>query len=46
MLLLESGAAKAEQQLGGERWRVFADPAGHPFCVVGALAMDTAAAPA
>jgi catechol 2,3-dioxygenase-like lactoylglutathione lyase family enzyme len=30
--LLEIGATKAEVQPGGERWRVFIDPAGHPFC--------------
>ncbi|MFI1172442.1 VOC family protein [Streptomyces melanogenes] len=32
--LLELGAGKPEHQPGGERWRVFTDPAGHPFCVV------------
>ncbi|MFE7980034.1 VOC family protein [Streptomyces shenzhenensis] len=45
-LLLESGAASPERQPGGERWRVFTDPAGHPFCVVGSVAMDTPAGPA
>ncbi|MEU1047212.1 catechol 2,3-dioxygenase-like lactoylglutathione lyase family enzyme [Streptomyces ambofaciens] len=29
----ELGAAKPETQPGGERWRVFLDPAGHPFCI-------------
>ncbi|KOU73443.1 VOC family protein [Streptomyces sp. IGB124] len=32
-LLLELGASKPEHQPGGDRWRVFADPAGHPFCL-------------
>lgn len=32
-LLLELGAAKPEYQPGGDRWRVFTDPAGHPFCL-------------
>ncbi|WP_030714802.1 VOC family protein [Streptomyces sp. NRRL F-2580] len=32
-LLLELGATKPEHQPGGQRWRVFTDPAGHPFCV-------------
>ncbi|GAA2730159.1 VOC family protein [Streptomyces nogalater] len=31
--VLELGATKAETQPGGERWRVFLDPAGHPFCI-------------
>jgi hypothetical protein len=30
--MLELGAAKPEFQPGGDRWRVFTDPAGHPFC--------------
>ncbi|WP_040710780.1 VOC family protein [Nocardiopsis potens] len=33
-LLLELGAAEPERQPGGDTWRVFTDPAGHPFCVV------------
>lgn len=33
-MLLELGAAMPEHQPGGDRWRVFTDPAGHPFCVV------------
>ncbi|MET7780451.1 VOC family protein [Streptomyces sp. NPDC005388] len=33
-LLLRLGATKPEYQPGGDRWRVFADPAGHPFCVI------------
>jgi catechol 2,3-dioxygenase-like lactoylglutathione lyase family enzyme len=32
-LVLALGAAKPEFQPGGARWRVFADPAGHPFCL-------------
>ena len=32
-LVLERGAAKPAFQPGGERWRVFTDPAGHPFCL-------------
>lgn len=30
---LELGATKAAEQPGGERWRVFLDPVGHPFCL-------------
>ncbi|MFF8593899.1 VOC family protein [Streptomyces sp. NPDC015220] len=33
-MLLELGAAKPDHQPGGDRWRVFTDPAGHPFCVL------------
>jgi catechol 2,3-dioxygenase-like lactoylglutathione lyase family enzyme len=33
--LLALGAARPDRQPGGDRWRVFTDPAGHPFCVVG-----------
>ena len=32
-LVLQLGAAKPEFQPGGDRWRVFIDPAGHPFCL-------------
>ncbi|MGW6984736.1 VOC family protein [Streptomyces sp. NPDC054932] len=32
-VLLELGAGKPDHQPGGDRWRVFTDPAGHPFCV-------------
>jgi catechol 2,3-dioxygenase-like lactoylglutathione lyase family enzyme len=32
-LLLVLGAAKPQSQPGGDRWRVFTDPAGHPFCL-------------
>lgn len=32
-LLLELGATKPEHQPGGDRWRIFTDPAGHPFCL-------------
>ena len=31
--LLDLGAAKADHQAEPERWRVFLDPAGHPFCI-------------
>ena len=31
--LLKLGAAKPAFQPGGDRWRVFTDPAGHPFCL-------------
>ena len=30
---LELGAQKPDFQPGGERWRVFIDPIGHPFCL-------------
>ena len=30
---LEAGAVKPDHQPGGDRWRVLADPAGHPFCL-------------
>ena len=33
-LLLKLGAAKPEFQPGGDRWRVFTDPARHPFCLI------------
>jgi catechol 2,3-dioxygenase-like lactoylglutathione lyase family enzyme len=33
--LLELGAARPERQPNETRWRVFTDPAGHPFCIVG-----------
>ncbi|RKS09196.1 hypothetical protein DFP74_4927 [Nocardiopsis sp. Huas11] len=33
-LLLEWGAGRPDAQPGGDRWRVFTDPAGHPFCVI------------
>jgi predicted enzyme related to lactoylglutathione lyase len=32
-VLLELGAAKPAFQPGAGRWRVFTDPAGHPFCL-------------
>jgi hypothetical protein len=32
-LVLELGATKPEHQASGEKWRVFIDPAGHPFCL-------------
>jgi len=31
--LLDLGARKAEHQPEPDRWRVFLDPAGHPFCI-------------
>jgi catechol 2,3-dioxygenase-like lactoylglutathione lyase family enzyme len=30
---LALGARKADEQPGADRWRVFLDPAGHPFCL-------------
>jgi catechol 2,3-dioxygenase-like lactoylglutathione lyase family enzyme len=30
--VIELGARKAEHQPEPDRWRVFLDPAGHPFC--------------
>jgi L-amino acid N-acyltransferase YncA len=32
--VIEQGAVLADLQPGGERFRVFQDPAGHPFCLV------------
>jgi len=32
-LLLKLGAAKPGFQPGGDQWRVFTDPGGHPFCL-------------
>ena len=32
--VLELGARKAEVQPGGDNFRVYLDPAGHPFCLV------------
>lgn len=32
--VLELGARKAQLQPGGEDFRVYLDPAGHPFCLV------------
>ncbi|MEZ5342629.1 MAG: VOC family protein [Acidimicrobiales bacterium] len=32
--VLECGAVKAEVQPSPDEWRVFLDPAGHPFCLV------------
>ncbi|QIZ00309.1 VOC family protein [Streptomyces sp. S1D4-11] len=34
VLLLRLGATRPEYQPGGDRWRVFTDPAGHPFCLI------------
>jgi catechol 2,3-dioxygenase-like lactoylglutathione lyase family enzyme len=31
--LIDLGAKRADDQPGGESWRVMLDPAGHPFCV-------------
>ncbi|MGC5335058.1 VOC family protein [Micromonospora sp. DT62] len=36
--LLELGAGEPVYQPGEGRWRVFIDPAGHPFCLVRAQA--------
>lgn len=36
--VLELGATLAREQPGGRRFRVFIDPAGHPFCLVDATA--------
>ncbi|WP_341717034.1 VOC family protein [Micromonospora sp. FIMYZ51] len=33
-MVLALGATKAGFQPGGDRWRVYLDPAGHPFCLV------------
>lgn len=38
--LLELGAGKPANQPGEGRWRVFTDPAGHPFCLVRAKASE------
>jgi len=32
--ILALGATKADVQPGGDSWRVYLDPAGHPFCLV------------
>ncbi len=32
--LIALGARVAEYQPGGDSWRVYLDPAGHPFCLV------------
>ena len=44
--VLAIGAELAEQQPGGRRFRVFLDPAGHPFCLVDAGAAAIPDAPA
>jgi hypothetical protein len=31
--VLQLGAAKTDCQPGSGRWRIFTDPAGHPFCI-------------
>lgn len=33
--VLSHGGTKPEFQPGGDRWRVYLDPAGHPFCLSG-----------
>lgn len=50
--LLGLGATKPEAHPGGDTWRVFVDPAGHPFCLtlvsgptVGTSAPPTAGTP-
>ncbi|WP_185297053.1 VOC family protein [Streptomyces finlayi] len=35
-VLLGLGATRTDCQPGGEKWRNFTDPAGHPFCWSGA----------
>jgi glyoxalase superfamily protein len=37
-LALERGARLAEHQPGGERFRVYLDPDGHPFCLADIVA--------
>ncbi|MFE2524713.1 VOC family protein [Streptomyces sp. NPDC059382] len=32
--VLDRGATLLDEGAGGRSWRVFADPAGHPFCLV------------
>ena len=32
--VLAAGAIKTDEQPRPDRWRVFLDPAGHPFCLV------------
>jgi predicted enzyme related to lactoylglutathione lyase len=32
--VLELGGRKPDTQPGGDSWRVYLDPAGHPFCLV------------
>jgi catechol 2,3-dioxygenase-like lactoylglutathione lyase family enzyme len=39
--LLGLGAALADSQPGGQRFRVLLDPAGHPFCLATAAAAAT-----
>ncbi|MDN3360058.1 VOC family protein [Actinomadura sp. DC4] len=36
----EQGAVLADHQPGGRRFRVWFDPAGHPFCLVDAVTQD------
>lgn len=31
--VIKHGGSKADDQPGGDRWRVYLDPAGHPFCL-------------
>ena len=31
--VIELGATKADHQAEPDKWRVFLDPAGHPFCI-------------
>lgn len=44
--VLDAGAELAEYQPGGDRFRVFVDPAGHPFCLADARAATIPADPA
>ncbi|MFD8571939.1 VOC family protein [Streptomyces sp. NPDC059639] len=32
--VVREGATLLDAETGGRTWRVFADPAGHPFCLV------------
>jgi hypothetical protein len=41
--VLELGATLAREQPGGWRFRVFLDPAGHPFCLADAAATGVSA---
>jgi hypothetical protein len=37
---VELGARKADEQPQPDRWRVFFDPAGHPFCLTVTIPFD------
>ena len=38
--VLALGATRVDDAHGGDRFRVFRDPAGHPFCLVWGIAAD------